>query len=358
MTSDNEHRPPRVADNALASREASDTEIPETEWRQPLPEPSASVNPLESLPASWHAYWQARAVPVPLSRRSLIIALALFAATVTSTLAAGTQFAAAYAAGHPPDFDDFFSAYFRPFAEPRLLLAGIPFAVTLLTILLAHEMGHFLACRYYRIQATYPYFVPAPTLIGTLGAFIRIRSPIVNRRALFDMAIAGPTVGFLFAVPALALAIARSKIVFVGDAAASLQFGRPLLERLLEAVLRPGVPHARLLLHPTGRAAWVGLFATALNLLPAGQLDGGHILYTLTNRFHRWISLGVALVLVPLGAHYWAGWIMWAVLLVAIGFRHPPLIDPWEPLDSRRRALAGAALGIFLLTFMPAPFII
>ncbi len=290
--------------------------------------------------------------------RSLLIAVILFVATTLSTLAAGAQFAAAYAAGYAPAFDDFFSSYFQPFAEPRLLLAGVPFAATLLGILLAHELGHFFACRHYRIHATYPYFIPAPTLIGTLGAFIRIRSPIVNRRALFDMALAGPIVGFLFAVPALAVAILHSKIVFADQTASPLIFGQSLIEWLLEGLLQPGVPHNNLLLHPVGRAAWVGLFATALNLLPAGQLDGGHILYSMTSKRHRRISLGVALALVPLAFLFWWGWLMWATLLVSIGFRHPPLIDRWQPLDRRRQVLAGLALAIFLLCFMPAPFVL
>ena len=289
--------------------------------------------------------------------RSLALAIGLFTVTSLSTLAAGAQFASAYAAGHAPDFENFFSDYLRPFTEPRLFLAGVPFAVTLLGILLAHELGHFFACRYYRIQASYPYFIPAPTLIGTLGAFIRIRSPIVNRRALFDMALAGPLVGFLIAVPALGMAIAGSKVVPAGAAAAPLVFGRPLIEWLLEAWLRPGVPHARLLLDPVGRAAWVGLFATSLNLLPAGQLDGGHILYTLTSKRHKAISLAVALALVPL-AMLWLGWLLWAALLVAIAFRHPPLLNRWEPLDHTRHILAGVALGIFVLCFLPAPFIV
>jgi membrane-associated protease RseP (regulator of RpoE activity) len=201
--------------------------------------------------------------------------------------------------------------------------------------------------------------VPAPTLIGTMGAFIRLRSPILNRRALFDMALAGPVIGFLFAAPALALAIAHSKVVLGTAIDAAPIFGQPLLERLLEAWLRPGVPHAALLLHPVGRAAWVGLLATALNLLPAGQLDGGHILYALTTKkTHRWISLGVAIGLVPLGIFFWLGWLLWAGLLLAIAFRHPPLIDPWEPLDASRRVWAAVALVIFLLCFMPAPFVV
>jgi membrane-associated protease RseP (regulator of RpoE activity) len=313
-----------------------------------------STEPALPPPPTWSVRWPPEPQP---SAASLGVAIGLFALTLLSTLAAGAQFAAAYAAGHAPAFDDFFSAYLRPFAQPRLFLAGVPFAVTLVGILLAHELGHFFACRVYRINATYPYFVPAPTLIGTLGAFIRIRSAIANRRALFDMALAGPLIGFLIAVPTLAFAIAHSRVVAAGDAAAPLVFGQPLIEQLLEAWLRPGVPHANLLLDPVGRAAWVGLFATALNLLPAGQLDGGHILYALIPSRHRRISLCVALALMPL-AYLWMGWALWAVLLIVIGFRHPPLIDRWEPLDRARRILAGVALAIFVLCFMPSPFVI
>ena len=312
------------------------------------------VEPDFSTP--WHPVAAMRWPRQPRSHAQLAVAIGLFGVTLLSTLAAGAQFAAAYAAGHAPVFDDFFSAYLRPFTHPRLFVPGIPFAAALLGILLVHELGHFFACRYYRIEASYPYFVPAPTLIGTLGAFIRIRSPIANRRALFDMALAGPLAGFLVATPILAIAIGHSRIIAGGDAA-PLIFGQPLIERLLEAWLQPGIPHVNLLLHPMGRAAWVGLFATALNLLPAGQLDGGHILYTLASGRHRLISLCVALALVPM-SYLWMGWALWAVLLLAIGFRHPPLIDRWEPLDRRRRILAGVALAIFILCFMPSPFVI
>ena len=171
------------------------------------------------------------------------------------------------------------------------------------------------------------------------------------------MALAGPLVGFSIAVPALALAVMLSKVT-PPSLASPLIFGQPLIERLLELCLRPGVPHANLLLHPVGRAAWVGLFATALNLLPAGQLDGGHILYAVASSWHRRISFAVACLLVPLAVKFWTGWFIWAVLLVIIGFRHPPLIDQWEPLDRRRRILSGLALAMFILCFMPAPFVV
>jgi membrane-associated protease RseP (regulator of RpoE activity) len=208
-----------------------------------------------------------------------------------------------------------------------------------------------------------------------MGAFIRIRSRIINRTALFDVGISGPVIGFLFAVPALALAILYSKVVPGAQSDALIVFGNPLLVKLLIAILRPGISPNDLLLHPVGRAAWVGLFATALNLLPAGQLDGGHIVYSLASEKHRRISLAVVAVLLLLGGpallhtmlnismpailiQEWPGWAFWAVLLLVFGFRHPPLLDRWQPLDQKRRIWAVVALVIFILCFTPMPFFI
>jgi membrane-associated protease RseP (regulator of RpoE activity) len=292
-----------------------------------------------------------------LRKKGLILSFCLFFATVISTLAVGAQLAIAYAHNQAPFSGDFnpLAPLQQAWAHPRILLLGIPFSFTLMGILLGHELGHFFACRYYGIDATYPYFIPAPTLIGTLGAFIRIRSPIHNRRALFDMGLAGPVVGFLFAVPALALAIWHSKVVPGADANSFIVFGNPLIMKLLAVLLRPGTAPGSLLLHPVGRAAWVGIFATALNLLPAGQLDGGHIVYSIMPGKHTRISLAVIVALVPL-AWLWSGWLVWAVLLLATGFRHPPLLDRWQPLDKTRRAWAVAGLLIFALCFTPMPF--
>src|ERR1700693_1101018 len=171
-------------------------------------------------------------------RRSLAIAILLFVLTLISTLAVGAQYASSYASGQSPDFEELYSTYAALLAHPQLLLAGAPFAFTLIGILLAHELGHFFACRYYGISASYPYFIPAPTLIGTLGAFIRIRSPIYDRKALFDVGIAGPVVGFLFAIPALAIAVLGSKVIPFSDAHSSIVFGQPLALRILVAILR------------------------------------------------------------------------------------------------------------------------
>jgi membrane-associated protease RseP (regulator of RpoE activity) len=291
-------------------------------------------------------------------RRQLAVALLLFLLTLISTLAVGAQFAGAYAAGKNPDFDLFFSQYLKLLAHPGLLAPGIPFAFTLLGILLAHELGHFFACRAYGIDASYPYFVPAPTLIGTFGAFIRIRSPIPTRSALFDVGIAGPFVGFCLAIPALAYGVAHAKMISGAEPGTVVHFGTPLALRLLLALLRPGVAASALVLHPIGRAAWVGLFATSLNLIPAGQLDGGHILYALDSRRHARISLAVALALVPLAIFCWWGWLAWAVLLLALRFRHPPLINPWQPLGTRRVLWSLVALAMFVLCFLPVPIAI
>ncbi len=293
------------------------------------------------------------------SGRSFAISLILFAVTIISTLAAGVDFSLAYARGQMPSFDDFFHVYFLALRDPHVLLAGLPFAITLMGILLAHELGHYFTCRYYEMTASYPYFIPFPSLFGTMGAFIRIRSAITNRKALFDVGLSGPVVGFLFTVPALAFAIAHSKIV-PGVAAATnsqIAFGEPMLMRMLMAILRPHVLAQDLLLHPVGRAAWIGLFVTSLNLLPASQLDGGHIVYALANRIHKRATLIVAAAL-GLLAFQWLGWIVWAVLLLAIGYRHPPLIDRYEPLDRKRFVWAAVGLSIFVLSFMPVPIIV
>ena len=314
---------------------------------------SPVVDPSDLAPNPYWEYQETRR-----RKKSLAIAVLLFLLTLISTLAVGALYQSSYESGQNPGVDEILSTYTALPGHPQLLLAGVPFAFTVIGILLAHELGHFFACRYYRISASYPYFLPAPTLIGTLGAFIRIRSPIYNRKALFDVGLAGPVVGFLFAVPALAIAIFYSRVVPFSEAHSATVFGQPLIMRLLVAALRPGVDPGDLLLHPVGRAAWVGLFATALNLLPGGQLDGGHILYAVASKYHKRITLAVALLLIPLGKFFWGGWIVWAILLLAIGFRHPPLLNRWEKLDRTRLWWAAIAVLIFLLCFMPTPVVI
>jgi membrane-associated protease RseP (regulator of RpoE activity) len=295
--------------------------------------------------------------------RPLWPALVLFLLTVVSTLAVGSEFAMSYAENREPfsGGGDPFTTTIEVFKHPQLLALGVPFSFTLLAILMAHELGHYFACRIYDIDASYPYFIPFPTLFGTFGAFIRIRSPITTRRALFDVGLAGPVVGFALAAPAMAIAVAWSKIVPNVQATGDMLLGAPLLMQICESWFHPHVNPAWILLHPVGRAAWVGLFATALNLLPVWQLDGGHIVYSLASKFHSRISLVVALSLVGLGIlgapFRGITWIFWGVLLTVLSlrFKHPPLYDPWERLDPTRRVWAVVALAIFILCFMVWP---
>lgn len=245
--------------------------------------------------------------------------------------------------------------------EPSRLLLGLPFASTLMLILLAHEMGHYLCCRYYGVNATLPFFIPAPTLIGTLGAFIRIRSPIRSRAALFDIGIAGPIAGFVVAVTVLLFAMPLSKTLPPTMASPDIQLGYPLIFRLAWYVLplgqlKVGSSALRsIYFHPTAIAAWVGMFATALNLLPGGQLDGGHIVFSLAPRAHKTVSRLTILALIPMALYFWAGWLIWAVLLRISGMRHP-MVAEWPGVTGVRRWVAAFGLVMLILTLAPAPF--
>jgi membrane-associated protease RseP (regulator of RpoE activity) len=266
----------------------------------------------------------------------------------------GARLARNFEQNMPPFSDNDFEAVLRFLDNPETLLAGLPFSVTLLTILLAHELGHYFACVHYRVDASLPYFLPAPTLIGTFGAFIRIRSPIYSRPMLFDIGIAGPLAGFLFLLPAFAIGLAYSKIIPGIASQGDFIFGVPLLQRALEAVIFPGTAATDIYLHPVARAAWVGILATALNLLPIGQLDGGHILYSFVGVWHKTLSRLFAAALIPIGFIYSYTWLLWALFLFLFGMRHPMIYDT-SPLQRGRRRLGLLALIIFLLSFTLAP---
>src|ERR1700691_4608023 len=233
------------------------------------------------------------------------------------------------------------------------LLLGLPFSLTLMFILFSHEMGHYLYARHYRVYATPPFFVPFPSLIGTLGAFIRIKSPIPSRAALFDIGIAGPIAGFIPACVALLVGISLSHPI-VGYSSPEIQPGFPLAFYLAGRLLHVGVPFSALSLHPIAVAAWVGLFATALNLLPGGQLDGGHIIFSISPRWHRWISLLTVFALVPFGKYLWMGWLLWSVMLT-LTLRHPR-VPKYPGVTGGRRVLVVCAALMLVLSFTPAPF--
>lgn len=303
-----------------------------------------------------------RVVVIKPPKRRYWLHLLLFLATLLSTLCVGARLQ--YEFDHNLNFFPFsdqspFIAWTWTLADWRRLLLGIPFSLCLLGILTAHEMGHYVLCLRRKVYATWPYFIPFPSLIGTMGAFIRIRSPIRNRRDLFDIGIAGPIAGFIVAIPVMMLALTACKPV-TPQTRDSAVFGIPLIFKLAHYVLAALGSHApiaqidasRLLLHPTAIAAWVGMFATALNLIPGGQLDGGHIVFAIHPRLHRVASLLAIVALLPLAWYFWLGWLIWAIILRLTG-RHPPV--PGPPLDTKRRWLAVFGLCMLVLTFTYNP---
>jgi membrane-associated protease RseP (regulator of RpoE activity) len=246
--------------------------------------------------------------------------------------------------------------------DPQLLAAGMQISLTLLGILFAHEMGHYLTCRRYGISATVPYFLPFPLGFGTLGAFIRIRSPIRDKRELFDVGVAGPLAGFVALLPFLFYGVAHSRVGrFVAIADPRHQHPVLLLPgRCLAIELATRLFHGRLLpgqtldLHPIAFAAWFGLFATALNLLPLSQLDGGHILYAALGSWQRRLAKPLWAVLAAAG-FLWPGWWLWCGIVLVLRLRHPPVDDEDRPLDPRRQWIAALALLLLVLCFTPVP---
>ena len=248
--------------------------------------------------------------------------------------------------------------------HPKLILGGLPFSIAVMLFFLAHEMGHYLYCRRYRIYATLPFFIPMPTLIGTMGAVIVIRSPIRSRKALFDVGIAGPIAGFVVAVALLAFSLGWSKPMLPSfhPGVVDLEVGYPLIfhwMRGLLAIAHPGsaiahVPMSRVLLHPVAIAAWVGMFATALNLLPGGQLDGGHILYSISPRMHWFVSRLAIVILLPMAYYLWTGWLVWAILLQLSSLRRP-LVEEVPKVSGGRLWLALFALFMLVCTLSLTP---
>jgi len=235
---------------------------------------------------------------------------------------------------------------------------GIPFSATLLLILGTHEAGHYLAARYHNIDATLPYFIPAPTFIGTFGAFIKMKSPIVNKRALLEIGAAGPIAGFVVTVPALILGLKMSTVVDTSSLGGSIELGDSLFMWLGTQILYPNLgPAQDIMLSPVGFAAWIGLLVTALNLLPIGQLDGGHIAYAMFGEKHTWIARIAFFALIPLSLLS-LNWLIWAVLIFfLIRIQHPPILAADEPLPFRQKVIGWVSLAILVGTFIPEPFV-
>ncbi len=271
------------------------------------------------------------------TRQNPWINVALLGLTILTTLFAGAMLAGA-----------------NPLRQPLDLLVGAPFAFTLLGILGIHELGHYFLARRWGVDVTLPYFIPVPFGLGTFGAFIQMKSPAPNKKALFDVGVAGPLAGFLVAVPALIVGLLMSPAVryFGGDGI----LGQSLLVEALTNLLRPHGEGYALALSPVALAAYFGLLVTGFNLLPVGQLDGGHVVYTLLGRWAKVVGMITLAGLILMGIFFWTGWLTWAFLVFVIGLNHPAPSDEVTELNPGRRLLGWLTIGLFLLLLTPKPF--
>ncbi len=314
------------------------------------------LGPLDSVPPEQPLTWreespQARSRSLP---HLWWLSLLLFASTALTTTVFGSALVSSFAVGRPFNQQDLIESFIQLFHGDKSLVRGLMFSGPLLLILMAHEMGHYIACLRCRVDATLPYFLPSPTLFGTLGAFIRIKTPIYTRRDLFDIGSAGPFAGVLMLLPFLAVGVWASHPLARGGDEGAILIGTPLALRALEWLHFGAAGPSHILLHPMATAALAGLLMTALNLLPLGQLDGGHIVYAVFGeRGHRTVSTCMVALLVVMGKFYWPWW-FWAVAMFFLGRRHPLVFDE-SPPGTARRWRAAAALCIFVLcvSFVP-----
>jgi membrane-associated protease RseP (regulator of RpoE activity) len=281
--------------------------------------------------------------------------VALFLLTLLTTTMAGAD-----AAGAPILLGE-------PSTLPNLV-AGLSFSIPLMSILFAHEMGHYLTSRRYGVESSLPYFIPAPFpslfFVGTFGAFIRMHRPPRTRREMFDIGAAGPWAGFVVAVIATVIGLTRSEVTPLDTTQGGLFLGNSFLFWGLSRIVLGVDPNTvNVNVHATALAGWIGLLVTAINLLPVGQLDGGHVVYSLLGgRWHRivsraaWVGCGL-MVLIPYLFHlaFWSGWLLWFVLLIGLGLGHPATTDIDMPLRGSRKIAAWATIALFIITFIPVP---
>jgi len=249
-----------------------------------------------------------------------------------------------------------------PWETPGEIYQGLPFSLTLLLILITHELSHYFMSRRHNVSVTLPYFIPAPPfifLIGTFGAIIKMKPPIFDRRALIDIGASGPIGGFFVAVVAVIIGLSFSEVVPIEEIQnidGGLSLGSSILFSIITKItLNINPEKYEVILHPVAFAGWIGFLVTSLNLLPIGQLDGGHIVYALFGERHKNIAMLTIPLLVILGVIFWPGWLIWAFLMIIIGYRHPPVIYPQIQLDRKRRVIGWVSLVIFILTFTPMP---
>jgi len=300
------------------------------------------------------------ATSTPVSSRWLRefgLPLLLLALSTLTTTAIGARFMHNFLLGLPTlASDEDLWPWPWLFRHPHTLILGWPFSLTLLTILLTHEFGHYFACRAHGIRATLPWVLPAPTLSGTAGAVIQIQSRIPSRHALVDIGAYGPIAGYIASLFAIAAGLTLSHPMPLSSRHGIISFGEPLTIRLLASALHtPEFDHT--LYHPVLVAGWIGLFVTALNLIPGGQLDGGHLLYSISPRLHRWSTRLLPFLLLLLGVFVWVGWALWGAMLLIPAMRRHPRITVDAPLDGTRILACTLSLLIFALTFAAEPFL-
>ncbi len=270
-----------------------------------------------------------------------LINVLLFVLTVGSTLLVGAGMSGVDLIAHPERFN-----------------AGLPFAVSILAILGVHEFGHYLMSAFHGVKATLPYFIPGPTIIGTFGAVIKTKSPVPDRKGLLDIGAAGPICGFVVALVALGAGLSLSEIVDLTPVVkqGATEFGDSLITTFMTYVIKGPVPEGKtVMLHPVAFAGWVGLLITAFNLMPAGQLDGGHVLYAVIGRWHSLVARVTIVGLLLMGWFLWEGWFLWAFIVMLLGPHHSPPLDDVTPLDKGRIVVAALAMVIFILCVVPVP---
>jgi len=288
--------------------------------------------------------WARKKTRVP-RRPGRVLPGALFIITLITTIIAGAR----YQGGNP-------------FTHPGEIFMGLPFAISLILILGTHELGHYIASRRHGVLTTLPLFIPGPPIppmIGTFGAVIRIKTPITTKNALVDIGAAGPLSGFVIATVVTFIGLRSSSITPLVQGTGALGFGNSLIFKGLTYLAIGPVPRGfDVFLSPMAFAGWIGFFVTAMNLLPLGQLDGGHVVYALLGDRQRPLTIFIVILMAALGYLTWPGWFIWGALIAIIGLWHPPIEGHHEPLDRRRKFTAAAAILVFVLTCMPTPFYI
>lgn len=275
--------------------------------------------------------------PLEVKRSPPIINVVLLLVTILTTLFAGAV-----------------QQGYNPLRDASKLTIGIPFSFALLAILGTHELGHYWLARRHGVEVTLPYFIPVPFGLGTFGAFIKMRSPVENRKALFDVGIAGPLVGLAVAFPLLLIGLKLSPLA---PLARGTVLGSSILLRLIVRAVVGSMPRGfGLTLHPFALAGWIGMLVTSFNLLPAGQLDGGHIAYAMSGRAYLVISSLTFVALLVMGSTLWSGWLTWALLILFTGTRHPAPLNDITPLDGKRMTAGALSCLLLLLIITPVPF--